>query len=58
MVGLAIGSDRENAEIRTCKERGGTPVYRKRVQEFPTSDRGDKVDVEYRIFDYCKFGNQ
>lgn len=54
-IGLAIGSDRENAEIETCKQRGGTPVFRKRVQEFPVDDRGKRVEREYQVFDYCRF---
>ncbi|WP_036945625.1 hypothetical protein [Pseudanabaena sp. PCC 6802] len=54
MVGLAIGSDRENAEIRACKEKGGTPVFRKRVQEIPINDRGERVEREYQVFDYCR----
>jgi hypothetical protein len=56
MVGLAIGDNRENAEIKACKERGGTPVFRKRVQEFPVDDRGKRVEREYEVFDYCQLG--
>jgi hypothetical protein len=56
LVGLAIGSDRENAEIRACQERGGNPIYRKKVEKIPADIRGDEsVEREYKVFDRCNF---
>lgn len=56
LVGLAIGGDRENAKIRVCQERGGTPVYRKKVEKIPADIRGDEsVEREYKVFDRCNF---
>ena len=56
LIGLAIGGDRENAEIRACQERGGNPVYRKKVEKIPADIRGDEsVEREYKVFDRCNF---
>ncbi len=54
LIGLAIGSDRDNAEIRACQERGGVPVYRTKVEKIPADLQGNEsVERKYQVFDRC-----
>jgi hypothetical protein len=56
LIGLAIGGDRENAEVRACRERGGTPVYGTKVEKIPADLQGNEsVERKYQVFDRCSF---
>lgn len=56
LVGLSIATDRENAEIRACQARGGTPVYRTKVEKIPADLQGNEsVEREYKVLERCNF---
>jgi hypothetical protein len=56
LVSLAIGSAREDAQVRACQERGGTPIYRTKVEYVPADIQGrESVRRDYQVFDRCNF---
>jgi hypothetical protein len=48
-----IAGNRVSTAISACKSEGGTPIYRKRIQEISTDNQGNSIRQEYPAFDHC-----
>ncbi|MEA5506947.1 hypothetical protein VB735_28410 [Halotia wernerae UHCC 0503] len=56
---FVYGGYRTAAEIKACKEQGGTPMYHTQVQEFlDDGQRAEGISQKFHFFDRCDFRNK
>lgn len=55
VVSIAIGTVRDLADVANCEEKGGTPIYREKIQEFvyDGSGQGAPEQVRLKVYDHC-----
>ncbi|HEY9624313.1 MAG TPA: hypothetical protein V6C78_28415 [Crinalium sp.] len=54
LILFMVGEFRENARVAACKEKGGTPIYQTKTQEFPINNQGSQGTTDYQFFDHCQ----